>query len=480
MASVRSSDDFSEIFAKTAGGIKPGLSRMRAALHQLDQPHSSGRNVLVAGTNGKGTTSSFLWYLSQLDGDAVSLFSSPHLVQFKERFLYSKARLSHDTLKQCLAQLRQRLGALYEPLSFFEVATLLGFSLFDTLGAKERIWEVGLGGRWDCTNCAEPELSIIVSIGLDHQEFLGDTLKQVLTEKLGVSRPGKPLLLGNCPNLQDEALLELCLKTGAHVLRFGEHYGYEKSGYEDENENEAQRAFIALPGQPREVFALPEPLLTKPRYLRDNFILACAAFWCKERWLSNQRSDQAPQPPFTATLARIVWPHLWGLPGFFGRGQRMTVEGQPLLWDVCHNPAGARAFVQGLKGPHEAKFPGLISILADKDIAAITTELRRVLDIKAFYRIDHPRSPSRSQLQNLLPGVLVFDSFAEAWNSKGSWLAGGDACSHQPLVMCGSVMAVGVAMAHLADVSVEIDKLWHFDRFITPDPHAQSALDRLR
>lgn len=461
-------DDFSEIFAKTPGRIKPGLSRMTAALRQLGHPEREGRNILVAGTNGKGTTSSFLWQLcrqtltnddssSHGDSPAVSLFSSPHLVQFRERYLFSRSRISHQQLKDQLAILKDKLGAAYEPLSFFEVATLLGFSLFSQLKAKERIWEVGLGGRWDCTNTVAPDLAVIVSIDLDHQEFLGDTIEQVLKEKLGVARPDKPLLLGNCPNLQSAPLIALCREASAQLLQFGQHYGYSSS-------QQRREGFLHLPGQARSTFPVPAELQGKPDYLIDNFILAVAAYAV---W----RGQQAKSP--AQLVGGINWPALWAMPGFFGRSQQLTVQGQPLLWDVCHNVAGARAFAASVAKRYPSRKPaGLISILADKDIPAIIAELERAIDIRGFYHIDHPRSPRSAE--NLPEAISTFDSFAEAWNSRQSWLAphqtreGIEGEADQPLVICGSVLAIGVAMAQLADVSVEISRLWHFDRFIDP------------
>lgn len=447
-------DDFSEIFAKTPGRIKPGLSRMRTALAALGHPERGGRNVLVAGTNGKGTTSSFLWSLQRLSSPAVSLFSSPHLVQFRERFLFSASRITNTDLKDQLAELKAALGADYEPLSFFEVATLLAMSLFHSRGAKQRIWEVGLGGRWDCTNTVEPDLSVIVSIGLDHQEFLGDSLSQVLGEKLGIARRDKPLLLGNCPNLLSEPLLAQCRAAADTVLVFGQDYGIEKGL---EGGQEGQRGFLALPGQPRQSFQLPAELLAKPAFMIDNFILALAAH---ALW--------SPAEPAAELISKLDWQQVWALPGFFGRSQRVNIEGQPVLWDVCHNVAGAKAFAASLKGagPRPA---GLVSILADKDIAGIIAALSSAIDIKAFYRIDHPRSPKTlaSADENLPNNVLAFDSFAAAWNSRQSWLEPAGA-QPTPLVICGSVMAIGAAMAHLADVSVELDNLWHFDRFIGP------------
>lgn len=459
---MTTTDDFSEIFAKTPGRIKPGLERMNAALAQLGAPHREGKNLLVAGTNGKGTTSSFLWYLCSLSSNTVSLFSSPHLVQFRERYLFSGAKISHRQLKEQLTQLQAELGPAYEPLSFFEVATLLGFRLFAELGATERIWEVGLGGRWDCTNTVEPDVSVVVSIGLDHQEFLGDTLEQVLREKLGVARPGKPLLLGSCPNLASEPLRRLCAEATDQLLCFGEHFGRRKEGRGKEGRT-GKEGFLALPGRPRQTFPLPEPLLAKPDYLIDNFILALAAF---QQW----------RGPSAATaedlIAAINWEHLWALPGFFGRSQQLSIGSRPVLWDVCHNAAGARAFAAGIAKLFPAtggkpRPTGLVSILADKDIKAILAELEPVIDVKAFYRIDHPRSPQKQAIENLPLGISVFDSFAEAWNSVESWWpSSGPESGAAPLVICGSVMAIGAAMAHLAEDSVEIKNLWHFDRFI--------------
>ena len=188
--------NFEELFHKRQGSIKPGLDRIRKAYETLQRPADDAFNVLVAGTNGKGGTSGFLWMLLA-SSQQVGLFTSPHLRSFAERFQVSGMSLGEEDVYNSWKNLAGLLTESYDELSFFELSTLIAFDLFETSQTSCNIFEVGLGGRLDSTNVVEPSLSIVTSISRDHEEFLGSDLIHILKEKLGICRVGIPLFWGN-------------------------------------------------------------------------------------------------------------------------------------------------------------------------------------------------------------------------------------------------------------------------------------------
>ena len=160
----------------------------------LGMPHRTFKTIHVAGTNGKGSTSHTLAAILQACGYRVGLYTSPHLVDFRERIRINGEPLSESYVVDFVAKHR----AFFEPLhpSFFELTTAMAFSYFAESHVDVAVIEVGLGGRLDCTNIISPILSVITNISLDHTGFLGDTLAQIAVEKAGIIKPNTPVVVG--------------------------------------------------------------------------------------------------------------------------------------------------------------------------------------------------------------------------------------------------------------------------------------------
>lgn len=177
----------------TSGSYKPGLDAMLAIDRALGCPSRRFRSVHVAGTNGKGSVSSMLASALDAAGFRVGLYTSPHLVDFRERIrIIGKGEIPREDVWRFLTG----NAALLEGLSFFEVTTAMAFSWFAQQEADIAVIEAGLGGRLDSTNIITPELSIVTSIGLDHCALLGSTREAIATEKAGIFKPGVPALAG--------------------------------------------------------------------------------------------------------------------------------------------------------------------------------------------------------------------------------------------------------------------------------------------
>lgn len=177
-----------------AAAYKPGLDNTIRLMEHLGNPHKVFRSVHVAGTNGKGSTSHLIAASLQAAGLKVGLYTSPHLVDFRERIRINGEMISEEAVVKYVADNMTFLEEV-KP-SFFESTMGLAFRYFADEKVDIAVVEVGLGGRLDSTNIITPELSVITNIGLDHTEFLGDTLPKIASEKAGIIKPGVPCVIG--------------------------------------------------------------------------------------------------------------------------------------------------------------------------------------------------------------------------------------------------------------------------------------------
>lgn len=196
------------------------LERVRAALEALGRPERAYPSVLIAGTNGKGTTAALTHGALVQAGLRVGLYTSPHLVHFTERIRVGRAEALQETVVDGVARIRRVAPPEETGLTFFEVSTLLAFLVFAEAKVDVAVVEVGLGGRLDATNVLEPACSAVTSIGWDHQEYLGDTLGAIALEKGGVLRAETATVLGpHLPQEADDALRERAAACDARIVR---------------------------------------------------------------------------------------------------------------------------------------------------------------------------------------------------------------------------------------------------------------------
>lgn len=246
-----------------ATAYKPGLDNTYRLMAHLGNPHDRLRAVHVAGTNGKGSTSHLIAAALQAQGYRVGLFTSPHLVDFRERIRISGEMIPEKVVVQFVAENRAFLDELRP--SFFETTMALAFWYFAQQQIDIAVIEVGLGGRLDSTNILSPILSVITNIGIDHTEFLGDTLPKIAFEKAGIIKPHTPCVIGETDVLtqtvfldkaQESHILGAGLETTDCRLWFADQCGYMrkrrlrevpecqlKGTYQDKNQ---QTAFVAL------------------------------------------------------------------------------------------------------------------------------------------------------------------------------------------------------------------------------------------
>jgi dihydrofolate synthase/folylpolyglutamate synthase len=182
-------------FSKVGGvALKEGLGNIEAIDERLGHPHREFKTIHVAGTNGKGSVSHSIAAVLQAAGYVVGLYTSPHLVDFRERIRVDGCMIDKDEVVRFMDNHDMFMYDL-KP-SFFEITTGMAMDYFRRMGVEVAVIEVGLGGRLDSTNIITPDLSVITNIGLDHTQYLGDTLEKIAEEKAGIIKQGRPVVIG--------------------------------------------------------------------------------------------------------------------------------------------------------------------------------------------------------------------------------------------------------------------------------------------
>jgi dihydrofolate synthase / folylpolyglutamate synthase len=310
--------------------IKFGLDTTRALLAEIGDPHLVFPSIHIGGTNGKGSVSTLVAAALQARGFRVGLYTSPHLISFRERILVDGAQIS----EAAVAAWTSRLLPLIQErqATFFEVTTAIAFADFAARGVDLAVAEVGLGGRLDSTNVLTPLVSAVTKIEKDHMKYLGDTLEQIAREKAGIAKPGVPLVLGEPRPRLLEVLRHEARRNGADVR--------------------------VLPGD----YQWTGPLTLQGPHQRRNAAIAHGVLMALP---PRYRPDRAAVEQGFAS-ARV--------PGRFDRRGKW-------LFDVAHNPDGMRALVTAVQAANLPRpVHALISILGDKSWPDMLVRLDSVID----------------------------------------------------------------------------------------------------
>jgi dihydrofolate synthase/folylpolyglutamate synthase len=340
------------LFARTTGAFKFGLERTEALLARLGNPERRYPSFHVAGTNGKGSTVATLAALLAATGRRVATYTSPHLVDFRERIVVGGRAIPEREVTDWIARHTPDVEAL--GASFFEATTALAFDHFARAGAEVAVIEVGLGGRLDSTNVLDPLVAGVTSIGVDHTEYLGDTIEQIAAEKAGIFKAGRPAVIGE----RDPRIASLLAAHAAAARARPVVIVRDSAPVSDVRlERGGMRATLTIQGQPRDYWT---PLAGE----HQAWNLATALTML-----------EAAGPDYALPADAVQ--HALGsvrVPGRFHRVDRW-------IFDVAHNPDGARVLVATLAavsppGPLVA----LIGVLADKDWRGMISTLAPAVD----------------------------------------------------------------------------------------------------
>lgn len=370
------------IHARLRLGIKPGLSRMEWMLEKLDHPERRIKTIHVGGTNGKGSTVTFLRSILQTAGYRVGTFTSPYFEQFNERISINGQPVSDSELVELTNIIRPladeldrtELGGPTE----FEVITAMSLYYFAKMSPVDVvIYEVGLGGRFDSTNVIHPLLSIITSIGLDHTAILGDTYEKIAFEKAGIIKNGVSVITGV---KQPEALGVIRNKASevkSPLYQLGE--GFSTSARDTLRRGE-RFSFTSMFGQ-------LETLKTSMIGAHQVDNAACAVM--AVQILSNYYSFMIEESHIREGLNKAYWP---------GRLEILS-ENPFVLIDGAHNEEGINALASEINTRFaDKKVNILFAALKDKKLDKMIATLEGVADTLAFTTFDFPRAASGEEL----------------------------------------------------------------------------------
>ncbi|HXE79901.1 MAG TPA: folylpolyglutamate synthase/dihydrofolate synthase family protein [Vicinamibacterales bacterium] len=342
-------------------GIKLGLTTITALCERLGRPDRAFPSLLIAGTNGKGSTAAFVDEALRAAGYRTGRYTSPHLIRLEERFHVDGRPVDAASLDGALEEVRAAAeqlraeGTIETYPTYFEAVTGAAFSLFARARVDAAVLEVGLGGRYDATNVVTPLAAAITSIAYDHERYLGSTLAAIAGEKAGIIKPGVPTVIGRLPPDARSVVAETCARQHAPLIDAWEDVTAEPSGGNHEVVRLQTPSFNY--GEVR--------LALRGRHQIDNAVVAV-------RLLEIVRVNGRAVPPeaIRTGLERAIWPGRLDL--------RRLADGRRVLIDGAHNPDGARAFAAYVSQSYGGTAPVVFGAMRDKDLRGMMAALAPV------------------------------------------------------------------------------------------------------
>ena len=402
-----------ELAARRRFGMKPGLETIRALCDALASPQRKFAAIHVAGTNGKGAVCAILDAALRAAGSRVGRYTSPHLVKLNERFFLDGAPVADTTLDRIANRVNRVVlessRGIADPIdpnptlkdpTFFEALTAVAFLLYAEAKVDCAILECGLGGRLDATNVCEPKLCVITKIGLDHCDWLGDTVEKIAAEKAGIVKPGVPVVLGkNLPPVV-EVVRRRAAELGAPF-----HYAPDLAS-EDE---------------------IPSDFSLVGSFNRENAVTAIAAL---KVWAA--KGAQGGAEKFFKGFGKVIWP---------GRFQKVG----NFIVDGAHNPPAARALAETLAAQDARRktLDLICGFCGDKDVDEVLSILAPLVKRGFAVRTNNPRSLSAEEVAAKMRAAGI-DAEACPSLEDARRKTSGD-----PTLVCGSLFLAGEALVEL-------------------------------
>ncbi|MCB9637834.1 MAG: bifunctional folylpolyglutamate synthase/dihydrofolate synthase [Myxococcales bacterium] len=407
-----------ELFRLRRGAEGRGLDGMRALWDKLGRPGEEIPCIQVAGTNGKGSVCAWLSSMLRACGQHVGLFTSPHLLHFRERFRVDEQDVSDEAIARWLPKILEAAKQTGYPPLFFEIVTALGLCLFAEAGVDWMILEVGLGGRLDPTTVIPSVASVVTSIGLDHCAWLGNSLAQIASEKAGIFRSGVPAWVGFVPEEAEKVIADVAEEKGVSSMSWaGRDFLIKVDG--------DKARFLGSDGSV-EGLSLPLHGVHQP----SNLALALAVLMGqKDRGVSWDED----------TLRRGVASVRWD-----GRLQRIEQAGQVFLLDGAHNPEAAEVLARSLEGASVATL--IFGAMEDKDVRGTLVPLLKLVPKVVFCTVQSPRACSASSLRAIATELAPDGDYQVADDlTDAIEMARQDA--QGTVLIAGSLYLVGEALA---------------------------------
>ena len=445
MTEISYNAELQRMFALQKFGMKFGLDGLSNILEKLGNPQQSTSFVHLAGTNGKGSVGIMLQAALSRAGYRVGLYTSPHLVTFRERIRIGDELVSHQEVLRLSQMVWAACGGLTPP-TFFEFVTAMAFLYFQEQRVDLAIIETGLGGRLDSTNIITPMVAAITNISLEHTEYLGDTLGAIAEEKAGIIKRGVPVVLGRLAPEAGEVIRDIAVSQKSPVLELGQDF-------------KAQTISVDALGRPTFDFSFGtrnwadvQVNLAGLHQVDNAAMVLVLAHVLQQKGFVKVTEDHMREG-----LSQAVWPGrlepfpvgAWPPPG---QGQKGRA---PLVLDGAHNPDGALALARTLDTLSYKKLHLIIGVMGDKDISGVLGPVYNLANRIYLTRAEFDRAATPGQL---------WDSLAQAFGSpkvlttlhlnipEALAAAAQEAEEGDLVVLSGSLYTVGEGRAYLTGV----------------------------
>ncbi|EDO1181874.1 TPA: bifunctional folylpolyglutamate synthase/dihydrofolate synthase [Listeria innocua] len=376
-------------------GIKPGLARMEYIMEKLNHPEKANKWLHIAGTNGKGSTLTFIRSSLEEAGYKTGTFTSPYIETFNERISVNGIPVSDQMIVDLANRIKPIAEELektvYGPPSEFEIITAMMFLCFAEYEPIDiGIIEVGLGGRLDSTNVLTPLISVITTIGMDHMEFLGNSIEQIAREKAGIIKPGIPVISGVIQKEAQEVIINNAIRNNSNVAWLNKDFFIQNRGdeitFRTSHGDEIPDITIGLLGI----------------HQLNNAAVAIKVL----QYLNTFSSYEINQSAIKQGLKKAFWP---------GRMELLDVKPFIML-DGAHNPEGVKTFANSIK-----TYPGhkkiIVSILKDKNYQEMIALLKTIPDTEILLTtFDYPRAMSDYEVTQIgtIEGISTNPNWKQA------------------------------------------------------------------
>lgn len=415
--------------------VQPRKERTARVLELLAEPQRSYRVVHITGTNGKTSTARIVERIIRAHGLRTGLFTSPHLTRFTERILIDGEPIADAAVADAWDEISpfvdivdaELAEAGDEPLTFFELLTVLAFVACADAPVDVLVLEVGMGGSWDSTNTADGDVAVFAPIALDHADRLGDTIEKIAEVKAGIIKPGARAVSARQTPEAEAVLRRVAQEQGATIAFEGEDFALEADT-------------LAVGGQLVSIRGLADAydeqyLPLYGRHQGENAALAVAAV----ESLIGDASQRIADNVLAEGLQEVASP---------GRLQLIGVD-PTVIVDAAHNPHGAASLARALETSFDFEEWGIVlGVLDDKDAAGIIAQLGPLAAHMFVTEPDSPRADSADFLADLIEAAgqraTVHRDLADAADAAREWASGGD---KRAVVIAGSVVLAGEAIA---------------------------------
>lgn len=347
-----------KLFSLERKGINPGLERIKFLMQKSDNPHTKFPSIHIAGTNGKGTTAALIASILMEAGLKVALYTSPHIKHFNERIRINGNMISDDDLIE-FALKYMEIGRVVNS-TFFEITTAIAFDYFAKNYVDIAVVETGLGGRLDATNIITPLLSIITSIGIEHTDYLGNTLEQIAFEKAGIIKPNIKTIIGELPNPAKNVISEIAAQKQSEIIEI-DLTKFKNITINDDFSINAE--FVAS----QDIYKFKTYLLGNHQLINHGLSILASELLRSQFSISTKAIEKGIENVFKNS-------------GLTARFQIISTN--PLIIiDTAHNPDAFKKLCETIQMIRkEKKFNLVFAAMADKDITQMLINIQNIIN----------------------------------------------------------------------------------------------------